>query len=459
MELEVAVVKQDAGLCRCCHSEGCFKDLNEEYVWMDETVNYGEMLQECFNIKILQYSNGNGINGASTLICEDCAVRLREACIFRKQVLSNEKKLAELLGHVEPEDSKEQAFTIKVKTEPQEIDIEEHGVATQSYTTPADGGNQVYIQLEPLDDCEDHGDRLTHNTDSNEQAEPAKKRARKKPAKRKGEDGDASLKWVRSKTPKQKQIENLQTILEFSNAVRFKNKTYLGYICGDCDLTFLEPSDLRTHTEEVHKEDRLILDMQALKITYIGVKLDISDLKCTICFENMDSLSDFKEHIVKVHDKVFHNDIKDHIFPFKLHKSLNNCVLCDSNFESFRGLYLHMHTHFKNYNCNKCGATFAFNKALSSHTYTHKEGQFVCEHCEKVCSNKANLHHHIKMVHSAEGKVSYCPYCKEKFSSYYMRNRHLIEAHDSDVFKCTVCSERFAIKAVLLRHMKVAHKM
>ncbi|XP_061725855.1 uncharacterized protein LOC133531567 isoform X2 [Cydia pomonella] len=137
MELEVAVVKQDAGLCRCCHSEGCFKDLNEEYVWMDETVNYGEMLQECFNIKILQYSNGNGINGASTLICEDCAVRLREACIFRKQVLSNEKKLAELLGHVEPEDSKEQAFTIKVKTEPQEIDIEEHGVATQSYTRPA----------------------------------------------------------------------------------------------------------------------------------------------------------------------------------------------------------------------------------------------------------------------------------------------------------------------------------
>ncbi|XP_063390484.1 uncharacterized protein LOC134676132 isoform X2 [Cydia fagiglandana] len=138
MELEVAAVKQDAGLCRCCHSEGCFKDLNEEYVWMDETVNYGGMLQECFNIKILQYPYSNGINGASRLICEDCAARLREACTFRKQVLGNEKKLAEMLDHMEAEDSKDQAFTIEVKTEPENIDIEEHGVTTQSYTGPAE---------------------------------------------------------------------------------------------------------------------------------------------------------------------------------------------------------------------------------------------------------------------------------------------------------------------------------
>ncbi|XP_063543701.1 zinc finger Y-chromosomal protein 2-like [Cydia strobilella] len=342
MELELAAVKQDADLCRCCHSEGCFKDLNEEYVWMDETVNYGEMFQECFNITILQYPNSNGINGASRLICEDCAARLREACTFRKQVLGNEKKLAEMLGHMETE-------------------------ATSG------GVNEVYVKSEPLD-YEDRGDTLTHNPDFNEDAEPPKpkKRARKKPAKRKNENGNASLKRVRSKTPEQKQIENLQTILEFSNAVRFKNKTNLGYICGDCELTFLEPSVLRTHTEEVHKEDRLTLDMQALKITYIGVKLDITDLKCTLCFENMDSLSDFKEHIVNVHNKVFHYDIKDHIFPFKLHKSWSDCVLCDSTYECFRGLYLHMHTHFKNYNCSKCDATFAFEKALSSHIYTHK---------------------------------------------------------------------------------------
>ncbi|XP_063632253.1 uncharacterized protein LOC134803373 isoform X2 [Cydia splendana] len=138
MELEVAAVKQDAGLCRCCHSEGCFKDLNEEYVWMDETVNYGEMLQECFNIRILQYPNSNGINRASRLICEDCAARLREACTFRKQVLGNEKKLAEMLEHMETEDSKDQSFTIEVKTESEDIDIEEHGVTTQSYTGPAE---------------------------------------------------------------------------------------------------------------------------------------------------------------------------------------------------------------------------------------------------------------------------------------------------------------------------------
>ncbi|XP_063371148.1 uncharacterized protein LOC134659435 [Cydia amplana] len=135
MELEVAAVKQDAGLCRCCHSEGCFKDLNEEYVWMDETVNYSKMLQECFNIRILQYPNSNGIIGAARLICEDCVVRLRDACTFRKQVLANEKKLAEMIVYMEAyENSKDQAFTITVKTEPENIDIEEHGVTSQSYT-------------------------------------------------------------------------------------------------------------------------------------------------------------------------------------------------------------------------------------------------------------------------------------------------------------------------------------
>lgn len=52
MEFDEIVVKESPGLCRCCLSEGCYKDLGSEYTWMNETEVYADMLLECFDIGV-----------------------------------------------------------------------------------------------------------------------------------------------------------------------------------------------------------------------------------------------------------------------------------------------------------------------------------------------------------------------------------------------------------------------
>lgn len=57
MEFHEIVVKDTPGLCRCCLSEGCYKDLSTEYTWMDEQEIYADMLLECFDISVSDQLN------------------------------------------------------------------------------------------------------------------------------------------------------------------------------------------------------------------------------------------------------------------------------------------------------------------------------------------------------------------------------------------------------------------
>ncbi|KOB78853.1 Uncharacterized protein OBRU01_01354, partial [Operophtera brumata] len=50
MEFADVTVKESPGLCRCCLSEGCYKDLGTEYLWMNDTEVYADMLLDCFDI-------------------------------------------------------------------------------------------------------------------------------------------------------------------------------------------------------------------------------------------------------------------------------------------------------------------------------------------------------------------------------------------------------------------------
>ncbi|KPJ19890.1 hypothetical protein RR48_02318 [Papilio machaon] len=127
MDFDDIVVKESPGLCRCCLSEGCYKDLSTEYTWMDDTEIYADMLLDCFDISISQHSEGP--NGANRLICEVCVTRLRDACNFKKQVLASEKKFVDMIGRgaFKP---KVVTYNVPIKSEtilevqPQETEVE-----------------------------------------------------------------------------------------------------------------------------------------------------------------------------------------------------------------------------------------------------------------------------------------------------------------------------------------------
>ncbi|KOB58229.1 Uncharacterized protein OBRU01_25276, partial [Operophtera brumata] len=65
-----------------------------------------------------------------------------------------------------------------------------------------------------------------------------------------------NLTWT-PHTDKYKLRDNFINILRFSNVLPFKNKSLLGFICAYCDIAFPDPADLRSHTDQDHKKDRL----------------------------------------------------------------------------------------------------------------------------------------------------------------------------------------------------------
>ncbi|XP_048003416.1 zinc finger protein 37-like isoform X2 [Leguminivora glycinivorella] len=467
-----------SSVCRCCLSQGLVKNLYSSYVWMDTTEVYSDMLQGCFNVVLTKLENGN--------ICEECIKQLRSAMRFKEQVMVSER---ELLKQIQ--------LCVEIEEKPFELKLE------PKYESDNDNDSDNYFLA-------DTGRQDAHVTAVKPEAREVRKKAeaQKRPAKSEGDRarkirslvnrlatsmnscelpdittlkkkeitqiaktgrkpalpeplGRLDLAWPsREKNDKKKHRANLQTILTYSNATPFKNKSLLGFLCGYCDEKFPDPADLRIHTEKEHQKERL--DFQStFDMTEYNVKLDVGDLNCTLCDEKIDNLNVLKTHLIQVHNKTIYNDIKDHIIQFKLKKGdVYDCALCSSTYETFKMLKQHMNKHYPNYSCKKCDSSFATKRSLHSHRTTHVEGSHKCPHCDKVFASKSKQHYHVKMKHLGSRNISNCPFCNEPFRSYYQRNQHLVKVHNSEAkYKCNVCDKAYILKSLLMYHIKKTHLM
>ncbi|XP_068625971.1 oocyte zinc finger protein XlCOF6-like [Battus philenor] len=484
-------------VCRCCLTEGFHKDLNTSSC-LDKKETFSDMLLECFNIELT-------IDRTCNVICDVCIGSLRSSLCFKRQVIKAE---LDFINWIKEKHENDQ--TMMVKDEPKE---NSDGEESDNYLLCDTGDKSMDVKVEPKrendrkDTCflSDVVKETSHNItnprqvlkrrmrSSKKQTEGAKWRTEKiktlvsrlassitsceisdlkldkeihiSKGKRKitisQSEPKINLVWSsKANTDKAKHKENLQTILEHSNATPFKNKSLLGYICGYCDETFPDPIDLRTHTEEKHRRERLHFKSN-FDMTEYNVKLDITDLVCSLCGKSMDNLTVLKDHLVKTHNQVIHNDIKDHIQQFKLKKGdVYNCAMCTSTYETFKMLKQHMNKHYSNYTCVKCHASFVTKRSLNAHETTHQEGSFKCDQCDKVFSSRAKKQYHEKTKHLGERNISNCPYCDQPFRSYYQRNQHLVKVHNSEAqYKCNVCSKAYILKSLLMYHIKKSHLM
>lgn len=478
-------------MCRCCAEQGLHKDLHTSYTWLDRSEIYADMLQECFNIVLLSSSEPS-----CNKICNSCINSLRSSINFKQQVLVTEKEFLKKVKDMVDEKEKK---PLEVKLEP----VNNSGDESDDYFL-ADAAREITIKKIKKEDREG-AMKKKPATKLNKTKSTVKKRAGRtsevpwkaekiktlvsrlatsinstqipdlKAEKKRKEinlikkikitkdnftDTEINLVWTRNYNDKFKHRENLLTILKFSNATPFKNKSLLGFMCGYCDSSYPDPVDLRHHTETDHKSDRLNFKTN-FDMTEYNVKVDVSDLCCTLCDEKMENLSILKEHLVKKHDKTIYTDIKDHILQFKLKKGeIYDCVMCTSTYETFKMLKQHMNKHYSNYTCNKCDTPFATKRSLNAHRTTHQEGSFKCDHCEKVFPSRAKKHYHEKIKHFGTRNISNCPYCNEPFRSYYQRNQHLVKVHNSEAqYKCNVCNKAYILKSLLMYHIKKSHLM
>ncbi|XP_045456730.1 zinc finger protein 287-like [Melitaea cinxia] len=443
-------------VCRCCLSESASRSLTISYPWLGDKEMYSDMLQECFNIVLSTKLEGSAI-------CDLCVKNLRDSLNFKRQVLRSETEFLKRIAAAEiknpihvkqeldpdSEDSDNYFLDETIKEEsPPPQPVTKKKTITKSLSKNNKEMKSLVNKLSAYDT-----DMKQMNTKDIKIVKNRKITIKN--------DLKINLSWTtRTAHDKRKHRENLLTILKYSNVMPFKNKSLLGFICGYCDATFPDPLDLRVHTENDHEKERLEFK-SSFDMTEYNVKLDVTDLCCLLCSEKMDNLTKLKDHLVKIHNKTFYDDIKDHIMQFKLKKGdVFDCAMCPSTYETFKMLKQHMNKHYCNYSCTKCDTSFATKRSLNAHQTTHQEGSFKCDLCEKIFSSRTKKQYHEKTKHLGARSISNCPFCDVPFRSYYQRNQHLVKVHNSEAqYKCNVCNKGYILKSLLMCHIKKNHLM
>uniref|UniRef100_A0A2H1W1V6 SFRICE_007056 n=1 Tax=Spodoptera frugiperda TaxID=7108 RepID=A0A2H1W1V6_SPOFR len=256
-----------------------------------------------------------------------------------------------------------------------------------------------------------------------------------------------------------KHKDNLKTILHNSNATVIKGYTGRGFYCNYCKEHRELPSDLKKHNLEAHSSIEDVI--KAKYVSDLFIRLDITDLKCTICNLNVDKLEDLTSHLTKIHDKKFHMDIKNYFIPFVFDTDTMKCVFCQKDFKHFKLLSEHMSEHYRNFECSHCDRAFINKQCMQTHIYRHRKGVFKCSHCPKVFDSRPKKSVHERVVHALSSKTRKCSFCSERFGTLDLVQAHEVKKHGVKplVFSCQACNKSYNSQSSLLTHRKRYHLM
>ncbi|XP_050676693.1 zinc finger protein weckle-like isoform X16 [Leptidea sinapis] len=471
-------------MCRCCASEGVFKDFNSTYQWMGAEEVYADMLKDCFDITL---TVSETINSGG--ICEVCITQLRNAFNFKKQVQYTEEQFKRKI-----EEMKFKTEIVKVEEAGEDDFPSDHNLSDDDFSSPeydipiikmesssesakskkrATKGATTRSKKAKTEDGETSAKRTVcpvkvhiKNTKSSIEQKKAipktkvislERKKREIPLK-KAEAPKVNL-LLKKKVEIEKHLENIRLILTNSNATPIRCREGFSFACCFCNNQFSTPELLKRHTVDNHNNSEIEDFMQGSTVVNYIVKLDITGLKCKLCGENIAELDDLIQHLTDEHEKKYHCDIRSHIVPFRFASGELRCVVCKNKLNNFKVLIEHMNMHFKNYQCSVCGAGFVNKRTLQTHGYRHKTGVFSCSFCHKVYDNSIKKRDHERGVHILRNKRSKCGYCGEKFTDYTKKNDHEVKIHGAVpvVLQCQACDKSFSNQRALTMHTKSFH--
>ncbi|XP_037299021.1 zinc finger protein 675 isoform X5 [Manduca sexta] len=452
-------------MCRCCASEGAFKDIKTTYRWMGEDEVYGDMLKDCFDITLSASDSESGI-------CEVCITQLRNAANFKKQVLHTEEQF---LKHGQNKLFKPNIVKVELPVE-DVLDGDDNNLSGDDAFSGAE--YELPIKTEKVEEpktkkraaAKASTSRSKKQKTSDGEDTPAKSKPKVEHISKKFKIIFCTKKKLETKAANRetkimtykksdRHLLNIREILSCTNATPIGRFHVIGYCCCYCDEGFKEPALLKEHTLSVHKDTTRAKFMKQSLREFI-VKLDITSLQCRLCNDDIESIDQVVKHLKEKHKKNLVSDTNGHIIPFKFYSdNIFRCCICETEFLKFKPLLLHMNSHFRNYECNICGAGFINEKNLANHKKTHETGEFKCELCPKVfnSNHKRKMH---EMTHYDE-KRHKCPYCLERFRNNRYKNEHMAKAHGIPlpVYKCNACDRKFTDSTRYGTHMRKDHLM
>lgn len=260
-----------------------------------------------------------------------------------------------------------------------------------------------------------------------------------------------------------KHYVNIKEILKNSNATPIRCRGGIGYTCCYCKDQYPNPADLKKHTLELHELDDITKScfMRRNRMFEYFVRLDITDLRCKLCNNDIDNVENFIIHLKDKHQIKMFPEIKNHILPFKFDSETLRCFMCLNVFNKFKTLLEHMNSHYRNYICETCDAGFVNLRQLSNHKISHVTGTFPCGYCSKVFDSFIKKQAHEKSVHIYKNILHKCGYCNERFTLVRLKEEHMIAVHGAQIspYKCQACDKIFDDLKNLYSHTKRDHLM
>lgn len=268
-----------------------------------------------------------------------------------------------------------------------------------------------------------------------------------------------TYKVVPKQTELQKHRNNIIEVIRGSNATPIRRYGGTGYMCCYCRDQYLEPTDLKKHTLLTHHDVYKASFMIKVGIDQYVIRLDITDLKCKFCDQNIDTLEQLMDHLKFDHERTIYTDIKNRIVPFKFGTEMHQCCVCMNTFPKFKMLLEHMNIHYRNYVCEVCDVGFVNVQGLKCHKLTHDTGTFKCDHCSQIFDTNVKKKAHERTMHLLKPARSKCGYCDETFSDYRKKEAHLVSMHGLKVPtpKCQACDKVFKDRKKLNVHIKRDH--
>ncbi|XP_049883258.1 zinc finger protein 567-like isoform X16 [Pectinophora gossypiella] len=491
-------------VCRCCFAEGCYKDISTEYFWMGKREVYQEMLSTTFDVSI-SYAQSGGPNSNSRLICEPCIARLRDASDFKRQVQECERVFHQ---HLDPTSSVSELEAVVVEPPGKEVKLERVKVESK-LSDDEDFDDHAFVddddddlddqpltalatkvpKKESVDlmDLLDNAKPEKRKAAAKPKTPPAKKAKKKespkpsasKPApkpvekKRKGDetskrdDGPETAKKTASTDEPAKNSKEISKIRKLSASQLIINSNICPFrwaktlfTCLYCKASFTTIELLKDHNKshESIAEDVVLKACSKWVTSHEQVKVNVTNVRCKLCDDNITNFEDLKHHLVDKHDKKQIDVKNDGLLPFKIENEHYVCAVCDKEFAEYKILNQHMNIHYKNFICDLCGSGFMTPLRLKIHTRTHETGAHPCSVCSKIFRTVSARNDHYAVVHM-NAKRSKCPHCFETFKTYYQKKKHLVKVHALKVseFKCNLCPQTYLLSADLNVHKRQIH--